>query len=362
MSRANIPEKERKDFCLYVDEFQNFSTDSFATIMSEARKYHLNLIVANQFTTQLSEEIRDAVFGNMGTIVSFRIGQNDVESLSRYFQPLFDGDDLLRVPNFNTVVRTLVGGVPTQPFSMATMPPLGEPNPQLAQALKQLSAAKYGKPKNQVETEIFARLGTKEEPKPAFSANPFGAAPAGQPAAPAMKPPTPPAPASFLDDWLAKRKQVGSGPGPSAAPAAPAPRPSPFEPAAAPVAATTATPSIPAMPPAASMPSPTPLPPQSPAPSLPSQSSAPGDVQTVATPKAEHTEIAQIADQLRQQMDSAPVAPVAPPVIPMAEPQPEPKKQSGELHIRKAHEPDATTEDTIVIDRDGTFHVRDGVA
>ncbi len=71
MSRANIPEDERVDFCLYVDEFQNFSTDSFATIMSEARKYHLNLIVANQFTTQLTEEIRDAVFGNMGTIVSF---------------------------------------------------------------------------------------------------------------------------------------------------------------------------------------------------------------------------------------------------------------------------------------------------
>ncbi|EQD81238.1 hypothetical protein B1A_00040, partial [mine drainage metagenome] len=79
LSRADIPEKERRDFCLYVDEFQNFSTDSFSTIMSEARKYALNLIVANQFTTQLSEEIRDAVFGNMGTIVSFRVGQNDVQ-------------------------------------------------------------------------------------------------------------------------------------------------------------------------------------------------------------------------------------------------------------------------------------------
>ena len=120
MSRANIPESQRVDFCLYVDEFQNFSTESFATIMSEARKYHLNLIVANQFTTQLTEEIRDAVFGNMGTIIAFRIGQNDVESLSKYFQPLFDGDDLLRVPNYNTIVRTLISGVPTQPFSMAT--------------------------------------------------------------------------------------------------------------------------------------------------------------------------------------------------------------------------------------------------
>ncbi len=138
MSRSDVPEDERVDFSLYVDEFQNFSTDSFATIMSEARKYHLNLIVANQFTTQLTQEIRDAVFGNMGTIVSFRIGQNDVESLGKYFHPTFDSDDLLRVPNHNTIVRTLIGGIPTQPFSMATLPPLGTPRPRLAVALKQL--------------------------------------------------------------------------------------------------------------------------------------------------------------------------------------------------------------------------------
>jgi len=168
MSRANILEDQRQDFCLYVDEFQNFSTDSFATIMSEARKYHLNLVVANQFTTQLTDEIREAVFGNIGTIVSFRIGQNDVDTLSRYFQPLFDGDDLLRVPNFNTIVRTLISGVPTQPFSMATLPTLGKPNEKLSVALKQLSAAKYGRPKARVEEEIFARLSTKEPPKTAF--------------------------------------------------------------------------------------------------------------------------------------------------------------------------------------------------
>ncbi len=107
MSRSNVPESERQDFALYVDEFQNFSTDSFATIMSEARKFHLNLIVANQFTTQLTPEIRDAVFGNIGTIVSFRIGQNDIESISKYFQPIFTEDDLLRVPNHNAIIRTL---------------------------------------------------------------------------------------------------------------------------------------------------------------------------------------------------------------------------------------------------------------
>jgi hypothetical protein len=217
-----VPEDQRKDFALYVDEFQNFSTDSFATIMSEARKYHLNLIVANQFTTQLTEEIRDAVFGNIGTIVSFRIGQNDVESLSRYFQPQFDGDDILRIPNANTIVRTLINGVPTQPFSMATLPPLGNPNPGLANALKQLSAAKYGKPRAQVEKEIFDRLATKEpEPKP--FANPFSAAPGGTPGGfgtPAAAPsPTPAASGSFLDEWLAKQKAPSPSPRPLANPA-----------------------------------------------------------------------------------------------------------------------------------------------
>jgi hypothetical protein len=206
MSRANVPENERPDFCLYVDEFQNFSTDSFATIMSEARKYHLNLIVANQFTTQLSEEIRDAVFGNMGTIVSYRIGQNDVEAMSRYFQPLFEGDDLLRIPSFNAVVRTLIGGVPTQPFSMAGLPPLGTPNQNLGQALRQLSAAKYGRPKAQVEKEIFARLATK--PSVARSPNNSSFGPAGQVktgSGQAVKAPVP-GTGSFLDEWLAKRK------------------------------------------------------------------------------------------------------------------------------------------------------------
>lgn len=201
MSRANIPEHERQDFCLYVDEFQNFSTDSFATIMSEARKYHLNLIVANQFTTQLSDEIRDAVFGNMGTIVSYRIGQNDVESLSRYFHPLFDGDDLLRIPNYNSVVRTLVGGVPTQPFSMAGLPPLGTPNAKLGEALKQLSAAKYGRPRTQVSAEIMERLKTKEQPKPAGATVSRPGAVGGV----TPKPTGPVGTGSFLDEWMSKK-------------------------------------------------------------------------------------------------------------------------------------------------------------
>lgn len=223
MSRATILENDRIDFCLYVDEFQNFSTDSFATIMSEARKYHLNLIVANQFTTQLTEDIRDAVFGNMGTIVSFRVGQNDVESLARYFQPIFEGEDLLRIPNYNTIVRTLINGVPTQPFSMATLPSLGVPNPKLAEALKQLSAAKYGRQRSLVEKEIFARMETKPVPSPfeipSSNSSPWGnrqnvsSSPISQPQQTpptAYRPPTPPPPAksgSFLDEWLSKKQR-----------------------------------------------------------------------------------------------------------------------------------------------------------
>lgn len=211
MSRANIPEEQRRDFALYVDEFQNFSTDSFASILSEARKYHLNLIVANQFTTQLTQEIRDAVFGNVGTVVSFRIGQQDVETLVEYFKPTFETGDLLRVPNHNAIVRTMISGVPTQPFSLSTIPPLGSPNYKLAEALKQLTAAKYGRPRAAVEKEIFSRLTTKPEP-PKFGGNTFGqrpgsinsrfASPAPQ-GAPARPNPGQP---SFLDDWMSKRQ------------------------------------------------------------------------------------------------------------------------------------------------------------
>jgi hypothetical protein len=227
MSRADMPEEYRRDFCLYVDEFQNFSTESFADILSQARKYHLNLIVANQFTTQLKEEIRDAVFGNVGSVISFRVGTTDAEFLTKQFQPVFDIDDLQFLPNYNTVVRMMIGGVPVQPFSMATLPPLGNPNQQLAEALKQLSAAKYGRPKGQVESEIFKRLET-QAPKPSLGPPSMGGgssmgalntpawknqlspssmppgSPLGAPAPTAASSPS--SGSSFLDEWLAKRK------------------------------------------------------------------------------------------------------------------------------------------------------------
>jgi hypothetical protein len=241
MSRATIPENERKNFCLYVDEFQNFTTDSFAQIMSEARKYRLNLIVANQFTTQLTEEIRDAVYGNMGTIVAFRVGQNDVESLAKYFQPFFEGEDLLRVPNFNTIVRTLISGVPTQPFSMLTLEPLGSPNLQLADALKQLSAAKHGRPKAIVEKEIFERLRNRDEQKAAT--NSWG----NNPTAPRPGQPRPVAGSgsSFLDEWLAKRRTTPPAGGfPPPARPAPAGSYQPPMPTTAPASTVTIPPAV----------------------------------------------------------------------------------------------------------------------
>jgi len=203
MSRANS--QYRPDFCLYVDEFQNYSTDSFADILSEARKFGLNLIVANQFTTQLTDEIRDAVFGNVGTIVSFRVGTADAEMLEKQFRPVFDIEDLQRIPNYNAVVRTLIGGVPTQPFSMSLLPYIDGSNQELGDALKQLSAAKFGRPKAVVEKDIFARLKTNEK-KPARGAAgvPGGNRPVRQRAQ------RPSSGSSFLDDWLNKKQQPGA--------------------------------------------------------------------------------------------------------------------------------------------------------
>ena len=354
MSRANIPESERVDFALYVDEFQNFSTDSFATIMSEARKYHLNLIVANQFTTQLTEEIRDAVFGNMGTIVAYRIGQNDVDALSRYFQPQFDTDDLLRVPNYNAIVRTLVGGVPTQPFSLAALPPLGSSNPKLAAALKQLSGAKYGRPRAKVEEEIFARLKTQAPPAPSFGSKPaFGAAPGAQspfappalnqpsPARPAAPPPK--APGSFLDDWLAKR-QTGA---PTVQQAQPQP---PVRPAPMPAPAPTMPAAVPQIP--------------NPAPSFVTQPPQP-PVSGMNTPPVQPIQPVQSATQPLPPTPSVPAAPISQaspkegevslrdkPVAAPASIAPNPEGQ-----VESVEAPEDEEEPAIFIDQDGNLQI-----
>lgn len=212
MGRSNIPEDERRDFTVYVDEFQNFSTETFSDILSEARKYHLSLVVANQFVGQLTDEIRDAVFGNVGTVISSRTGANDADFLVKYFSPTFDVEDLTKMPNRSWAVQMLMNGTPTQPFSMDSAPMMGTPNPKLAEAVKRLSFAKYGKPKAIVEKAIFDRLKTIEAPAPAFGRQQLPGQPSqpNAPAGPQIAPRATPAPgsSSFLDEWLAKRKQT----------------------------------------------------------------------------------------------------------------------------------------------------------
>ncbi|PJB06929.1 hypothetical protein CO123_01065 [bacterium (Candidatus Howlettbacteria) CG_4_9_14_3_um_filter_37_10] len=117
MSRADIPAEERKDFYLYVDEFQNFATESFAKILSEARKYRLDLIVANQYITQMEETVRDAVFGNVGTLISYRVGAKDATFLENEFSKLFTSEDLINLDNRHIYLKMLIDGVTRQPFS-----------------------------------------------------------------------------------------------------------------------------------------------------------------------------------------------------------------------------------------------------
>lgn len=209
MARANIPEEERQDFTLYVDEFQNFATDSFETILSEARKYRLSLVLGNQFMTQLKEEIREAIIGNVGTSITGRIGITDAEIMVKKYTPVFDAEDLTKLPNHESVCVAQIQGVPSAPFSMSWIPPMGQVNMQLSDALKRLSAAKYGVPRATVEQEIFKRL---SPPKPAFPAGNGGAVRPGMGGVPGgMGGPKPsPSGSSFLDEWLAKRKQLTS--------------------------------------------------------------------------------------------------------------------------------------------------------
>jgi len=211
MGRANVTEDQRQDFSLYVDEFQNFATDSFATILSEARKYRLNLVLANQFMTQLTDNIRESILGNIGTVISGRLGITDAEILQKKFMPTFDAEDLTKLPNYQTIASVMINGVPSAAFSMALVPPMGTSNNQLREALKKLSATKYGRPRAQVEKEIFARLGAGDVAKKIkidamkkvqqdrmdrikSSAQPVDKAPSSG--------------TSFLDDWLSKRQQI----------------------------------------------------------------------------------------------------------------------------------------------------------
>ncbi len=161
MSRQEIPEADRRDFFLYVDEFQNFATPDFATILSEARKYHLNLTVANQFIGQMDEEVKNAIFGNVGTLISFRVGVTDASYLQREFQPVFGESDLINVERFHAYMKTIVDNEPVPPFSVDMTKDItklrAEANEKVAAAIIQLSRLKYAKPKELIEAEITQR-------------------------------------------------------------------------------------------------------------------------------------------------------------------------------------------------------------
>jgi len=161
MSRQDIPQDQRKDFYLYVDEFQNFATPDFGQILSEARKYKLNLIVANQFIGQIEEDVKNAIFGNAGTIVGFRVGVSDANYLQHEFQPVFNEADLINVEVYHAYIKTLIGNEPTPPFSLDLTKDLAAEkkleNPRVAELVRELSRLKYGRPKELVEAEIAKR-------------------------------------------------------------------------------------------------------------------------------------------------------------------------------------------------------------
>ena len=161
MSRQDIPMEDRKDFYLYVDEFQNFATEDFAVILSEARKYRLNLIVANQFISQIDEEVKNAVFGNVGTMVSFRVGVPDANFLQHEYAPIFNENDLVNVEKYHVYIKTIVKNEPVPAFSMSLEKDMKKINaqmsPKLAEMIKKLSRLKYGKDKDLIEEEMTIR-------------------------------------------------------------------------------------------------------------------------------------------------------------------------------------------------------------
>jgi len=158
LSRGDIAnEKDRRDFYLYIDEFQNYSTDSIAVILSEARKYHLNLIIAHQFIAQLKDNIREAVFGNVGNLVSFRVGAPDTEQLLKTFGPEFTQKDLISVQNCHGFIKMLIDGQPARPFDFNIIfPPKG--SPEVRDKMKELSRLTYGRDLADVEQDIMRRL------------------------------------------------------------------------------------------------------------------------------------------------------------------------------------------------------------
>jgi len=164
MSRVDIPEEKREDFFLYVDEFQNFATASFANILSEARKYRLSLILSHQYITQMEEEVRDAVFGNVGTIVVFRVGAEDAEYLEKEFAPEFLAEDLVNLPKYNIDLKLMIDGVAGPAFSAETLPPFPKLPESNREKIIMASRERYGTPGKIVEEKIAKWMGTQQLP------------------------------------------------------------------------------------------------------------------------------------------------------------------------------------------------------
>jgi hypothetical protein len=156
LSRVDMFGQPMNDFYLYIDEFQNVTTDSIASILSEARKYRLSLNIAHQYISQLEENIKNAVFGNVGSMAVFRVSSEDADFLEKRFQPTFKASDIMKLDNFNAYVTMLVKGQPAKPFNLRTLPPEAG-HPELVQSLKELSYLKYGRDREEIEAEIMAK-------------------------------------------------------------------------------------------------------------------------------------------------------------------------------------------------------------
>ena len=163
MSRVDMPEEDRKDFYMYVDEFQNFATDSFCSILSEARKYHLALIMAHQYIKQLEKKndtsIRDAVFGNVGTMMSFKVGADDAEYMAKEYAPVLTEQDVLAIANYKAYIKLNINNTTSRPFSLETVYDMAAANPKIGEIINQYSRMKYGRKREFVEQEISARIG-----------------------------------------------------------------------------------------------------------------------------------------------------------------------------------------------------------
>lgn len=161
MSRVDTPEKDRKDFFLYVDEFQNFATDSFADILSEARKYRLNITIAHQYIEQLGDAVKAAVFGNVGTIICFRVGPEDAEFLAKEFTPAFTEEDLIGLPKYHIYLKLMIDGVTSNPFSATTLPPVATKNKNREKIIK-VSRERYSENRSRVEEKILRWAGVED--------------------------------------------------------------------------------------------------------------------------------------------------------------------------------------------------------